>query len=135
MHSFSCPAAHSHVGLTATRVSADYVSSKGLRINMKRNLWTLAFVLTLLKTQLDFSHGRTKGDGTLEAQGQISIQINLPHHILPCVGPWNALHAILWRSSIPINDILTASPSGHDCHGNFLQTQVHPGYQTDSMVP
>ena len=39
---------------------------------MKQKLWTLAFVLALLMTQLDFFQGRMGGGGTLETQGQIS---------------------------------------------------------------
>ena len=35
---------------------------------MEHKLWTLAFVLALLKTQLDVFQGKTKGDGTLGSQ-------------------------------------------------------------------
>ena len=40
---------------------------------MKRKLWALAFALTLLKSRLDFFHGGTEADGTLEAQGAASV--------------------------------------------------------------
>lgn len=44
---------------------------------MRQKLWTLAFVLAFLKTQLDFCHHEENRDGTLETQGSISTQINL----------------------------------------------------------
>ena len=38
----------------------------GLDFNMKEKLWTLAFVLALPRTTLDFFHGVTEGDGILK---------------------------------------------------------------------
>ena len=35
---------------------------------MEQKLWTLAFVLALLKTRLGLVHGETDGDGTLRNQ-------------------------------------------------------------------
>lgn len=45
---------------------------------------TEALVLALLKPQLCFSLGRTRGNGTLEAQGCNSMEVNfLQYFILP----------------------------------------------------
>ena len=51
----------------------------------KWELWTLAFVLALLTTRLDFYHSRADGDGT-PGQPSSSTQRNLPPHHLPSVG-------------------------------------------------
>ena len=57
-------------------LTEDGTDSKILSFNMKQELWTVAFVLALLRTQLDFFHGGTGRDGTPETQGQPSSQIN-----------------------------------------------------------
>ena len=44
---------------------------------MKHKLWTLTFVLALLKTGLDLFYGRMDRDGTLETQGQPSTRLTL----------------------------------------------------------
>lgn len=43
---------------------------------MEQKLWAVAFILALLKAQLDFFDGRTEGEGTLQTQGFTSIQVN-----------------------------------------------------------
>ena len=45
---------------------------------MKHKLWTLAFVLVLLRTRLDFLYGGTQGNKTFETfrASSISTQIN-----------------------------------------------------------
>lgn len=42
-------------------------------------LWTLALILALLKHQLDFFHGWTRGIRTLEIEGFNSMQIKIAH--------------------------------------------------------
>ena len=54
---------------------------------MQKELWTLAFVLAMLKTWLDILHGDMDRNGTLKTQGQISIQINCDMPQSPIVGP------------------------------------------------
>ena len=39
----------------------------GVSFNMAQKRWTLAFVLTFLKTQLYFFHGGMDGDGTQDS--------------------------------------------------------------------
>lgn len=49
--------------------SQDHKLSKpdaGLDFNMEQELWSVAFILAPLKTRLDFFHGETDRDGTLE---------------------------------------------------------------------
>lgn len=41
------------------------------------SVWATALILALLKTQLDFFLGKTKGNGTLETQGFESTEIKL----------------------------------------------------------
>ena len=57
-------------------LAADGAGSKGLSFHMRQKFWTLAFVLALLKTRLDFFPGRMEGDGTLVTQGRICTGIN-----------------------------------------------------------
>ena len=45
--------------------------SKGLSSNVKQKLWTLAFVLALLKTQLDFSMVREREVGQWKPRGEL----------------------------------------------------------------
>ena len=52
------------------------MDSEELSFNMKQQLWTLALVLALLKTRLNFFYGEMEVDGTLETQSQISTKIN-----------------------------------------------------------
>ena len=58
------PGACKHVGLAAAGPAAGSTGSKGLSFKMKQKLWTLAFVLALLRTRLDFFHGGTDGEDT-----------------------------------------------------------------------
>lgn len=79
---------------------------------MVQKLWTLAYVLALLRTWLDFFHDGTEGDGTLETQGQIPRQIN--HLATPqslCMGLWNACLTIPWTTLISTNNICISQPS------------------------
>lgn len=65
---------HDCASLAATGPTAAHMGSEELSFNMKQKLWTLAFALALMKTRLDFFHGRMEGDGTLGTQeGQPSI--------------------------------------------------------------
>ena len=66
--------------------------------NMKQTLWTLAFALALLRTELDFFHVGRKGDGTLETQGRIYTWRNLAASQSPTHSPWDAFLTILWKS-------------------------------------
>ena len=50
---------------------------------MEQKLWTLGFVLALPKAQLEFFHGETEGDGTLETQGAASISTRINHFTAP----------------------------------------------------
>ena len=59
---------------------------KGQRFNMKQKLWALAFVLALLKTQLNLFHSRVEGDGKLKTQGQISTELKLATSQSPMSG-------------------------------------------------
>ena len=77
VRAFSCLGACSHVGLAGTGPPAGGAGSKGLSFNRKQKLETLAFVLALLRTRLDFFHGKMDGDKTLKTQGPISTQVNL----------------------------------------------------------
>ena len=52
VHTLTCLGASDH--LTTTRPTGNIM----VCFDVKRKLWTLASVLALLKTQLDFSHGR-----------------------------------------------------------------------------
>lgn len=63
--------------------------SKGLGCNMNQTLWTLAFVLALVKTKLDLFHGGTERDGELITRGHpsVSTQINLITPQPPMHGP------------------------------------------------
>ena len=45
----------------------------GLHFNMKQKFWTLAFVLTLLKTSLDFIQDKRDGDKTEARRGTALI--------------------------------------------------------------
>lgn len=44
---------------------------------MEQKLWVAALVLVLLETQLEFSLGGVKGNGSLETQGLNSTEIKL----------------------------------------------------------
>ena len=70
------------MGLAATTTCGRWHGLEGLRFNMKQRLWTLSFVLTLLKTWLGLFHGGADGGGTLGTQGQISTRMNLATHNL-----------------------------------------------------
>ena len=76
------------MGLANTEAAADSRGSEGLSFNMKQKLCTLAFVLALLNTELDFFHSRKEGDGTLKTQGAacISTRIDLATSQSPVCG-------------------------------------------------
>lgn len=46
--------------------AADDTGSKGVSFNMRQALWTLAFGLALIKTQLHFFHGGSDRNEALE---------------------------------------------------------------------
>lgn len=75
---------------------------------MKQKLWTLAFVFSLLKTQLNFFHGRMDGDWTLETQGSISMGISLATPQSPMQGSLDSFrydpfveHNLHWQQTNP----------------------------------
>ena len=79
---------------------------------MTQELWKLAFVLALLKTRLDFFHGGTHGNGTLETQGQISTWINLATPQSTLRGSLQWFSHDPWKSrTSTINRV--GAPSGH----------------------
>ena len=68
--------------------TADGVSPIRLRLNTNQKLWTLAFVLSLLGTQLYFFPGEMDRNGTLETQWSFSMQINFTAPQSPECGSW-----------------------------------------------
>lgn len=75
-------------------------------------------------------HGGTEGDGALGAQGEERpLYINhLPHHHLPCVGPWNASFLIPWKSLIPtdyINCVLGTDTEWPHASHFLLESKSH----------
>ena len=59
---------------------------------MEQNLWEVAFILGLLKTRLDFFHGKMDGNGTLESQERNPL--NFPPLIKFTAVP----HLLVWVS-------------------------------------
>ena len=86
--------------------SGKTVGSKRLSFNTKRKLWTLLFVLALLKTGLDLLHGETDKE---ETQGQPSTLIN---HLATSQSPM--------RGSLechPCHQQYYHHPKGFSCQG------------------
>lgn len=66
--------------------------------NMEQRLWAVAFILALLKTSLDFFHGR-RGKVTLETRGFNSREIKITHPLVQISG-----------NSFPCNSARTPLP-------------------------
>lgn len=66
---------------------------------MEWKLWTMALILALLKTKLDFSHGGMEGNATLETQGFNFTKIKITHPPVPVSG--NSFPCDITRTPLP----------------------------------
>lgn len=107
---------------------AEHRRSKGLSFNIAQNLWSLVFVLGLMKTRQNFSHSGTDGDETLGTWGKpyISIQNNSYHitisHIwVPGMPSFQSIKGLYFLQEE--GDL--SSPCGLLSHPETWQSQVY----------
>lgn len=71
---------------------------------MKQKIWTPAFVMALLRIQLDFFHQGKEMEHWKPRGRPLNEEITLSHHNLLCMGPRNAF---LMKSLIPTDKNIT----------------------------